>query len=331
MHPARRRCSAVKSSRYSPSSRPAARAPHPSRCDGRLPPRAARRSKRLSGFGANPSPAPNRWRRSTLDDRIGFEDPCRTSEPGRRGLIGGRSSQELAYPATTYGAAFSLTSRALEKELAELAAVSIPAPAWRTGPDGGATGMPCRPTTRKPNSYRSSSTQGRESFISRCSLFATHEQRGRVRHRNSRVLLKAEISHVGLPTAMYRPGTRRRLELALWTGLDPGRATQQNGCTPSVTQGGRRVVAGGRPQRRPTTYTMLGRQDVLAMTRFFLDGMIYNLLGNEPGICARVEALVDAAKIEIVASPVLVPSCGAVLSAVSRLGSGSSWSRRALR
>ena len=41
MHPLRRRCSSLKYSRYSRSSRLAGGAPHSSRCDARLPPRAA--------------------------------------------------------------------------------------------------------------------------------------------------------------------------------------------------------------------------------------------------------------------------------------------------
>lgn len=44
----------------------------------------------------------------------------------------------------------------------------------------------------------------------------------------------------------------------------------------------------------------------MAVKRFFLDGMIYNLLEDEPDVRARVKALVDAGEIQIVASPVLV-------------------------
>ena len=43
MHPRRRRCSSLKYSRYSRSSRLASEAPRPSRCDARLSPRAASR------------------------------------------------------------------------------------------------------------------------------------------------------------------------------------------------------------------------------------------------------------------------------------------------
>jgi len=42
MHPRRLRCSSLKYSRYSRSSRLAGGAPRPSRCDARLSPRAAR-------------------------------------------------------------------------------------------------------------------------------------------------------------------------------------------------------------------------------------------------------------------------------------------------
>ena len=97
MHPRWLRCSSVKYSRYSRSSRLARAAPRPSRCDARLSPRAARRSRtakasritdcvgksrracewdgwgRLSGDGPgqnNPDRSEDPWGRATMAARM---------------------------------------------------------------------------------------------------------------------------------------------------------------------------------------------------------------------------------------------------------------------
>jgi hypothetical protein len=80
MPPAWLRCSSLKYSRYSRSSRPASRAPHPPRCDAGLPPRAVKRNRRCCRCNGR------RMRRPTVSAESRETARCRRA-PAVRGEI----------------------------------------------------------------------------------------------------------------------------------------------------------------------------------------------------------------------------------------------------
>src|SRR6266571_950401 len=83
MHPRRLRCSSLKYSRYSRSSRLAGGAPHPSRCDARLSPRAVTASADASTATGWPTPGCSSDARR---DRWPWRDPL-ASVPRRKGRL----------------------------------------------------------------------------------------------------------------------------------------------------------------------------------------------------------------------------------------------------
>src|SRR6266849_423955 len=85
MHPRRLRCSSLKYSRYSRSSRLAGGAPRPSRCDARLSPRAARATA-ASRDGEVPVSSLNQMKESGLD-RVGQESGFLFADSRMRTLV----------------------------------------------------------------------------------------------------------------------------------------------------------------------------------------------------------------------------------------------------
>ena len=104
MHPRWRRCSSLKYSRYSRSSRLASGAPRPSRCDARLSPRAAGHPSELAPPHCTRGNRPQKgsWQRTrvqTWPQRSGFDTRC-----SRFGSWGGRRARPGQTPVALHTA-----------------------------------------------------------------------------------------------------------------------------------------------------------------------------------------------------------------------------------